>query len=228
MNPTAIHHGNWSGPSNPVSISYVAARRQRSKSRSSGSGHAIVGSQPIKAGSIITVPVVKTDKIFLSRVAPSYSARDIWLALQKLVRMPLKVHRLQTKYNHYASFILVCDPQDTSVLLDPGNWSSGALIIKDDRPLRRSLIMESFSGEQPATAPHYLDDTSTLPERSPAPPPAPANSVCDPSARPSTPSTSPSPQPPFQTPPQHPPVAPTLTNHPPPLQDATENTRIQS
>lgn len=120
-------------------------RRERSHSREANSrANVIFGTKAVTGGDIPTVEVVKTSKIFVSRICPGFSAENMWSNIQPKLSHPLTVHRMKTKYDNYSSFILVIREEDSAILLNPNSWAQGTLILQYDKPLPRHRIDSTY------------------------------------------------------------------------------------
>jgi|GEM_PF-2236873 len=112
------------------SISYLGVlKRKRLDDLPSKRTEVIVGSA---SANDCIVPVVKrvvTKRVFVSRVAPSFSSEDLYKAVKPKMQSSLSVSKLHTAYPHYASFCLSVDSEaDEKTLLAHTFWTSGTII----------------------------------------------------------------------------------------------------
>ena len=75
-----------------------------------------------------SVPFVKLAKIFVSRLEPSASVEGLTEYLYEITGKPLKVAKMTTKHPSYSSFVIVCEKDDETKLLNPDEWEEGVLV----------------------------------------------------------------------------------------------------
>ena len=77
-------------------------------------------------------PVSQENKVekglFLSRIRPKTTAREIYNLVQDETGISVQVEKLNTRYNTYSSFYIACDRSSVKHLLNKAVWPAGALI----------------------------------------------------------------------------------------------------
>ena len=68
--------------------------------------------------------------IFVSRLQPSTSARDVIINLKSKFNRNFRVEQLQTKYDHYASFKVTVPITFKKDLLNKDNWDDNHVFVK--------------------------------------------------------------------------------------------------
>ena len=79
----------------------------------------------------LTVPVVKRivrKRVFISRIAPDFSAEAMYKAVKPKIKHSLSVVRLKTLHSSYSSFCLYVEEEDEKTVLAPPFWASGTII----------------------------------------------------------------------------------------------------
>ena len=66
--------------------------------------------------------------VFVSRLRPRTTVKDIESLLKDFVGRSLPVEKLRTKYDSYSSFYIACDRRMIKQLLNSNTWPSGALV----------------------------------------------------------------------------------------------------
>ena len=91
-----------------------------------------------KSGTRIKVaPVVKECKIFVSRLAPDFPVEELQEFIKELTGDDsTEITTLKTKFPTYSSFVITCNKQHETILLDPDEWEEGVLI----RPFVGNLV----------------------------------------------------------------------------------------
>lgn len=134
-----------------------AFKRRRRDYESGGntntSDNVIIGTMIPSSEGIPTVEPIVQAKVFISRISPTVKTSKILSSIQPNIKSTLTVHKLKTKYDTYSSFCLVCAKEDSSFLLNPGNWQKGTLIMPYDKPLPRRVIIESLTQTNMITDP---------------------------------------------------------------------------
>ena len=115
--------------------------------------------------STIGVPVVKKivkKRVFVSRIAPNFSAEALYNCLSSRISASLSVVQLKTLHDSYSSFCLYVDENDEKILLSADFWAEGTVIksfygrISEDRIVSRydgKNINPTITVTSPLTAP---------------------------------------------------------------------------
>jgi len=120
-----------------------------------------------------SVPVVKKvfkKRVFVSRVAPDYTAEALYKAVKPKLSSSLGVVRMHTLHPTYSSFCLFVDEEDEKVVLSPSFWASGTLIKPFLGRLPEEKIHSRWDGNVPSpsivqvpviAAPNGMDTNAT-------------------------------------------------------------------
>ena len=73
-------------------------------------------------------PTVQRAKVFVSRLHPDFPVEELREFVRELTGTDCEIDRLKTKYPSYSSFVISCEKQFESVLLDPDEWEKGIII----------------------------------------------------------------------------------------------------
>jgi hypothetical protein len=66
--------------------------------------------------------------IFVTRLMPNYSARQIQKHIDKSLGLNVVVEKMQTRFDTYSSFHVRCDKRERDWIMDPNLWSVGVLV----------------------------------------------------------------------------------------------------
>ena len=126
--------------SNVWQTQYAEKKRIRKHVLKAATGHAVekivIGGNIKSSVKAVTSSRCKstqqTDRvekgIFVSRVKPRTSARDIQQLVCDETGLSVKAEKLKTRYKSYSSFFIPCDKRITRRLLDKSVWPTGALV----------------------------------------------------------------------------------------------------
>jgi len=114
----------------------------------------------------VSVPVVKRivkKRIFISRIAPGFSAEAMYKAVKPKVKRSLSVVKLKTLHSSYSSFCLYVEEEDEKTVLSPQFWGSGTIIKSFLGRLPDEKIDSRFDGPEvhsPAATPADFENTA--------------------------------------------------------------------
>ena len=84
-----------------------------------------------KTGSLLKASnVVKSSRIFVSRVDPELPIDSLKQFVRELTGEVCEVVKLTTKFPSYASYVITCNKSKEEILMNPDEWEEGLLIRK--------------------------------------------------------------------------------------------------
>jgi len=97
---------------------------------------------------ISVVPKQRRKRIFVSRIVPEVSARDIYHGL-KVKKLEVKsVAKLKAVNDDYGSFCITCDEDQYEELMDRRTWPKGAIVREFYGRLFGDRVKDECSGEK--------------------------------------------------------------------------------
>ena len=119
---------------------------KRMRSDDPAQSRLIIGTATDETNDVPVVAKTERSRIFISRIAPEFTAEAMFNSICPRIKGPPSVTRLTTNHSSYSSFVLHVPLEDENILLSPSSWKAGTLIKTYRGRLHRDQIHSVYEG----------------------------------------------------------------------------------